>query len=177
MTVFDVAIIAILAASVSIGVYRGLIKEALSLTVLVTALVVAVKFSELPGVWLPDVELGGYTLTGADLQVGLVFSLLFVSVWMVGRLVKNAVSGAVRRSAMNWFDRVLGAVFGFVRGGVIVLALVLLAGLTQLPFADRWGASVLIPPFEQAARYATCYVPQGYRSPHYVCATAQPVEQ
>lgn len=172
MTAFDIAIIVILAASVAAGVYRGLIKEVLSLTALVAALVVAIKFSELPEVWLPDLELGNYVLLGADLQIGLMFSLLFVAVLLVGRIVKNAVSGAVRRSFMSWFDRVLGAVFGFARGWVVVLALVLLAGLTQIPFADGWRASALIPPFEWSARYAMCYVPQTYRSPHYVCATA-----
>lgn len=177
MTAFDIAIIVILATSVLIGLYRGLVKEVLSLVVLVTALVVAVKFSELPKVWLPDLELGGYMLTGADLQIGLAFSLLFIVVLAVGRFIKNAVSGAVRRSFMGWFDRGLGAAFGFTRGGVIVLALVLLAGLTQMPFADRWRTSALIPPFEELARYVTCYVPPGYRSPHYVCATAPPAMQ
>ena len=176
MTAYDIAIIVVLAASVSIGVYRGLVREVLSLAILVTALVVAVKFSELPEVWLPDLELGNYLLTGSDLQIGLMFSLLLVAVLVVGGLLKKAVSGAVRRSFMNWFDRVLGAVFGFVRGGVIVLVLVLLAGLTQLPFAERWRTSALIPPFEQSARYVMCYVPQSYQSPHYVCATTQPME-
>lgn len=174
MTSFDIAIVVILAASVLIGLYRGFVREVLSLATLVLALFVAVRFSDLPEVWLPDIETENFVLTGADLQAGLMFALLFISVLAVGRFVRNAIAAAMQGGLKGLFDRVLGAGFGAARGGVIVLALVLLAGLTQLPFADRWRASALIPPFEQAARYAMCHVPPSYQSPHYVCASAQP---
>ena len=177
MTALDIAITIILVASMVIGIYRGFIRETISIVILVAALVVAVRFSELPGVWLPDIALSSYTLTGADLQLGLMFALLFIAVMAAGRFINNSVSGAVRRSFMNLVDRLLGAAFGLVRGGVIVLMLVLLAGLTQLPFHDMWRASMLISPFEGSARYAMCHVPQSYQSPHYVCVAGEIEEQ
>ena len=170
MTGFDFVIAGVLAASVAIGIYRGFIREAFSLVTLAAALIVAIKFSRLPTTWLSDIELGGFVLTGSDLQTGLVFVALFIAVIVAGSLIGRAVSRAARRSLVRVLDHLLGAVFGFVRGFVIVLVMVLLAGLTQLPFSEGWGASLLVPPFERSARYAMCYVPEGYRSPHYACA-------
>ena len=39
----------------------------------------------------------------------------------------------IRKAGLGFVDRVLGALFGFARGGVLVLAFVLVAGLTTLP--------------------------------------------
>ena len=177
MAGLDIAVAVILAASTLIGVYRGFVRELLSLVVLAAALLVAVRFSELPGVWLPDTDLWDYKLSGADLQLGLTFAALFIAVLFVGHFVNNAISGAVRRSFMSLPDRLLGALFGLARGGLVVLALVLLAGLTRFPFHDSWRASLLIPPFEDSARYVMCRVPRGYQSPHYACAVAEPARQ
>ena len=170
MTAPDISIIVILIISVAAGVYRGLVRESLSLVVWVAALLVAIRFSELSAVWISDFELFGYPLPGADLQLVLLFVLLFVGVLIVGSVIKNAVSRAVRHSFMGLSDRLLGGLFGVARSGVIVLALVLVSGLTSLPFADEWRSSVLVPPFERAARYVMCYAPDGYHNPHYQCA-------
>ncbi len=174
MTAFDFTIAAVLGVSMLIGIYRGFVRESLSLVMLAVALVVAVKFSALPEVWLPNFEFLGYTLAGGDLQLALMFSLLFIAVLVAGRFINNTVSGAIRRSFMSLIDRLFGALFGLVRGGVLILALVLVSGLTSLPFAEWWRASVLIPPFEQLARYAMCYVPDTYQSPHYGCVSSVP---
>ncbi len=173
MTALDFAIATVLLVSTLIGIYRGFVREALSLATLAAALIVAIKFSGLPKVWLPDVDVRGYTLTGSDLQLGLMFALLFIGVLLVGRLINSAVTGTVRRSFMNLLDRMFGAVFGLARGGVAILALVFLSGLTQLPFTDKWSASLLIPWFERVERHAMCYVSDSYKNPHYPCAEMQ----
>ena len=173
MTAFDLTIIIILAVSMLIGIYRGFIRESFSLVMLALALVIAVKFSALPQVWLPDIELSGYLVSGDDLQLALVFSLLFIMVLIIGRFANRIISDAVRRSFMNLIDRFLGAVFGLVRGGAVVLILVLFSGLTSVSFSDAWRASVMISPFEHSARYAMCYVPQAYKISHYACETAE----
>ena len=169
MTGFDVAIIAVLTLSMLVGLYRGFVHEFLSLAILALALVVALKFSRLPETWFPDIEISGFLLAGSELQLAAVFSLLFLSVLTAGRFIKKPVSARMRQSFMNLADRLLGAVFGMLRGGVIVLALVLLSGLTTLPFSDRWNGAMLVPLFERWAQHTMCHVPEGYQSPHYAC--------
>jgi len=48
-------------------------------------------------------------------------------------------------------DRLLGLVFGFIRGAVLVCVLVILAGLTPLPQDTWWKQSRLLPPFQSLA--------------------------
>lgn len=62
------------------------------------------------------------------------FTIFFAAVLLaglVGRLARWAVQGI----GLRWFDRVLGAVFGFLRG-LAVSAVVVLA---LAAFAPRWG--------------------------------------
>jgi len=44
-------------------------------------------------------------------------------------------------------DRFLGSIFGLARGLLLVLAFVLVAGLTSVPRADWWQNATLAPPF------------------------------
>ncbi len=169
MTRFDVAIVAILLVSILVGFYRGLVRELFSLLTLVLAVFVAIRFYSLPQTLLPDVEMVGFLLPGRDLQSVAMFVLLFFSVAIAGHFIGKSISATVRRSFVSMVDRFLGSMFGLLRGGAVVIVLVLLAGLTALPSEDRWRVSLLIPLFERSAQQVACYVPEGYRSPHYAC--------
>jgi membrane protein required for colicin V production len=57
----------------------------------------------------------------------------------------------IHKAGLGFVDRGLGGLFGFARGGVLVLAFVLVAGLTTLPLRDWWQNSTFASPFEAAA--------------------------
>ena len=62
------------------------------------------------------------------------FTIFFVVVLLagtIGRIARWAVHGV----GLRWFDRLLGAVFGFVRGAVISTVIV----LALAAFAPQWG--------------------------------------
>jgi membrane protein required for colicin V production len=67
----------------------------------------------------------------------------------------------VRASGLGPADRALGGVFGLVRGLIIVLVIVLLAGLTPLPREPFWRGALLSGPFETAALTLRPYLPEG----------------
>lgn len=169
MSGFDVAAAVILALSMLLGFYRGFVQQILSLGILVLALFVAIKFAGVPPTLLPDIQWGGIWLGGSELQWAGMLALLFLSVLILGRLVNRFVFNTLRRSFISMPDRFLGGVFGLVRGGIIIVVLVLLAGLTALPFSDSWRGSLLIPEFERLAQYLACYIPGQYRGTHYAC--------
>lgn len=60
-----------------------------------------------------------------------IFFMVLLLAGLLGRLVRRAVQGV----GLRWFDRFLGAVFGFIRG-VAVSAVVVLA---LAAFAPQWG--------------------------------------
>ena len=69
----------------------------------------------------------------------------------------------MKTAGLDWIDRLLGAVFGAVRGGVIVLAVVMLAGLTSLPRQPVWKNAVLAPPLEAGALVVAGHLPAAIR--------------
>jgi membrane protein required for colicin V production len=63
---------------------------------------------------------------------------------------------------LGLLDRLLGGAFGVVRGALVVLFVVMLAGLTPLPAAEWWCAAVLAPPLETAVIAAKPWLPQEF---------------
>src|SRR6267142_2213387 len=77
----------------------------------------------------------------------IVFGVVLIIRWIAGM----ALSSAVRASGLAPADRALGVLFGLVRGLLIVLVFVVLAGLTPLPRERIWRDAFLSGPFETAA--------------------------
>lgn len=146
-SILDYAILAILSLSVVIGLWRGLLKEVLSLATWLLALFVSMRFS-------PDIM--GY-LAGAipDERVQYVVALivLFVLSALVGVIVTQVISKSAKVVGLGFFDRLLGAVFGVLRGAVVVVILLLL--IKASPFADKdWSNNAVLPQyFSPAVQY------------------------
>ena len=78
----------------------------------------------------------------------LAFGLIFVGVLVIGGLLNYLISKLVEVTGLTGTDRLLGGVFGFARGMILVLAvLVFMPGLVPVENALWWSESVLIPQF------------------------------
>ena len=69
------------------------------------------------------------------------------------------VSRLVKGAGFAFEDRLLGALFGLARGGLVVMVLVLLAGLTTLPRDPMWRNAMLSSPLEAFALYLKAWLP------------------
>lgn len=149
----DYTILAIVALSVVISLLRGFTKEALSLAGWVVAIWVALTFANnLESFLRPHIEV-------ASLRLAVAFVLLFVITLLLAALVNFMAVQLVRKTGLSGTDRFIGAFFGAARGAVVVLALVILAGLTALPRDAWWQASALIPYFQELALLLRQYLP------------------
>jgi membrane protein required for colicin V production len=92
------------------------------------------------------------------------FLLVFVGVLAIAWIVGLVMSSAVRAAGLAPADRALGAVFGVMRGLIIVLVVVVLAGLTPLPREPFWRDAVLSGPFETTALALRPHLPEGLAS-------------
>jgi membrane protein required for colicin V production len=87
------------------------------------------------------------------------FCVLFVVTLVLAAVLNRIASAAVRKSSMSGTDRALGALFGLLRGVVIVVVLVWLAGFTKFPHGTEWKQSILVSYFEGAAQWMRSAVP------------------
>ena len=141
----DYAILAIVFVSALISVFRGFLKEAISLLGWVFAFWVAITFSGLVG------ELLKPWITAPTMRQAVAFFVLIVAVLVITAVVMFFVRMLVDKTEITGTDRALGIIFGIARGGVIVGILVLLAGLTALPKDPWWRESLLLPHFQVLA--------------------------
>ena len=136
MAILDGCLIAVLVISLLIGAWRGLIFEVLSLVSWLAAFVLAQWFAPAVGQWLP------LQSSNEALRYGLGFVLVFVATIFAGSLIAFVVKKLVSAVGLQPADRMLGALFGLVRGGVIVLAVTVVVGMTPLTSATWWQESV-----------------------------------
>lgn len=149
----DYVIIGVLALSALIGVIRGLIREVVALGVWVAAFAAAWIYYE------PVAEQLTPWISTPSLRLGLAVVLLIVGVLILGALVGYLLGLLVDRTGLTGTDRLLGMIFGGLRGVVLVAALVFIGGATPLIEDPWWDESQLIPYFEQTAETLLDYLP------------------
>ena len=146
MTIFDYLVLLILICSVVISMLRGLVKEILSLLSWIAALVAANAFGQTLAEWMPA------AIPGSVTRLIVAFVAIFIGVKLLMALIAMAFEQVIKATGLTLADRGLGGLFGFARGVVIVLSVVLLCGLTAIPKQPFWRDAMLSPLAETAAR-------------------------
>ena len=145
---FDWAIIAVLAISTLMSLRRGFLKEALSLGTWIAAFVVARQFHG------PMDQLLETQIVDSLMRSIAAFAALFVGTLLVGAALGFLLGALINASGLSSTDRVLGMVFGFARGALIVTVVIGLLNLTPL-VSDSWYTTAsLVPHFETVAQWA-----------------------
>lgn len=155
MTAFDFAVMAVVAFSMLLGWWRGLVYESVSLLSWVAAYFVARLFSPELVDYLPVT--GG--TSGAKMAIA--FSILFAFTLIAGGVLAWGMNKLVKSAGLARLDGSLGAAFGLMRGAFVVLVLVLLAGMTSLPKTPAWRNALTSGALEQIAVQARGWLPDG----------------
>ena len=100
---------------------------------------------------------GSVTLPSARIAMG--FAGLFIAVLLVGGLINYLLGRLVESTGLSGTDRLLGGAFGAARGLALVLALLLVAGLTPLPQDPWWQESRVIARLMPMVDWAATYLP------------------
>jgi membrane protein required for colicin V production len=139
MTTIDYVLIGIVAISAIVGLFRGLMREALSLVTWLAALWFAWHLG-------PDLEpyLGGL-LESPAVRPWAARVIIFFGVLLLGMLVGWLVSQFVRVSLFQGVDRLFGVVFGLLRAFVVIGALVILGQALELDRDSWWKKAKLMP--------------------------------
>lgn len=137
----DYAILGIIIFSLLISFIRGFVREALSLFTWAAAIWLAIHFFEALSSLLES------SIHSPSLRNIASFGLLFIGTLILGAMVNYLIAQLVDRTGLSGTDRILGVLFGGVRGVLMVTILLMLTQLTSFPQEPWWQASVLIPHF------------------------------
>lgn len=136
MSPLDIGIVAVLALSVGFGIWRGFVREILSLVGWVLAFLAANAVAARIGEALPS------SLASPEVRVLIAFIVVFVITLSAITLAAMLISRLFKAAGLGGVDRTLGGLFGLARGVVILLAITVAAGLTSLPRDPMWKRSV-----------------------------------
>jgi len=155
LSIADVVIAVAIVISIGVGIFRGFVKEAISIVTLLVAIWAAMNFGAYAGRWSESwVE-----SEGLQLWVGRI--LVFIVILIVGGLVGWAFSRLVRLSALNGTDRSLGALFGFCRGALLLGVFIIGGQLASFDQDNWWRNSKLIPYGTAVADWIRVMAPKG----------------
>ena len=153
MVWLDIAILALIGVSTVIGLVRGLVREVLSLVAWVAAFWLALGFA---GELAPHLE---FVSDSEPVQSITAFVLLFVVALLIGALINHLVAIVVKSTGLTGTDRVLGMVFGLLRGVVLVAAIMVVGIVAEQPREDWWQDSELIALLEPVAAWLHGFIP------------------
>ncbi len=165
----DYAILATIAISILVGALRGFIKEVLALAIWALAFVLAYRFAGDVGELMTE----QVSLPSARLAMG--FAGIFLVVLVLGGLLVYLIGRLVESTGLNGTDRLLGGVFGAVRGLAIVVTVLLIAGLTPIPADPWWKESVMIQRLMPMVDWVAEFLPDSARE--HLDFEASPVEE
>lgn len=128
MGLIDILVLATFVISIVCALYRGLVKELLSISSwIIAALAALYGFTYLRPVFSSFIE----NETAVDLTAAATIALV---VLIVLTLINARITKSLRKSALSGLDRTLGFLFGIFRAVLLICVVFLVA---KIPFSDK----------------------------------------
>jgi membrane protein required for colicin V production len=160
MTGFDYAVIGIMLMSLLLGLWRGLIYEVLSLLGWPLAFILSRQFAGNIEPMLP--------ISGDAARIGLAYVLVFIATLIVWGMLVWLFAKLVKAAGLGMLDSLLGGLFGLLRGVLVILVVVWLAGTSSIPEQAFWRDATFSRAAEDAALLAKTGLPDNIaRRIHY----------
>lgn len=156
MNWLDYTIIGVLVVSMVWSALRGVVREIISLGGWIIAFLAANLFAGPLATHLPQ------AIPGEGVRTLVAFLAIFVFALICSAFVGMLMTKLVSAIGLGGMDKALGALFGLARGGLLIMAAVLVAGLTSAPSQAWWKESWSGAPLRQAALALKPWLPDSF---------------
>tara|TARA_R110000868_G_scaffold148617_8_gene370670 strand:- start:8153 stop:8680 length:528 start_codon:yes stop_codon:yes gene_type:complete len=153
-TLIDIGIILVVLISIVIGLFRGFVKEALSIVVWTLSVIIAMKFYE---------DFTHYFIGITDnvtLRSGMSIGVIFIVCLISGSIISHLISVLVKSTGLSGTDRLLGIIFGLLRGGLIAAVIVLIVNYTEFSKNKMWQDSFLTKQIQPMSKWLESFIPE-----------------
>jgi membrane protein required for colicin V production len=149
----DYTIIAVVGLSVLTGLFRGFVKELIALFVWVIAIWLGFEYSSTLAPHLKPY------IDDTTIRTAASFILILLATLLIGAIINALFSFVLHRTGLSGTDRLLGMIFGFVRGVFIVALVIVVINMTSLSKENYAQQSVLYAQFDPLVRWLSTLVP------------------
>lgn len=171
MVYADWVLLGLIVLSILVGLLRGFVKEVLALAVWVAAFLVAFTYAGMVAGWI------GESIALPSARTAVAFGGIFLVMVVIGALLTWLVGKMVEKTGLSGSDRLLGGVFGVLRGVLLVMLLIILAGFTPVPQDPWWQDSKVIESLLPLAEWAAGFLPETAREYFDLYQDAAPVAE
>ena len=152
---FDYMMLVVLIAFAVTGAIRGFVLESLSLVLWPFSAFAAWLFADQSAQFFQSL------ISDPHLRIVAAFVALFLVAFILGTVVVYFVHRALPlRGVLRKPNAILGGLVGVTRGGIVILIVFLVAGITSLPQRPWWRDSLMAPYFQKAAVTVSAYIPR-----------------
>ncbi|QEY23296.1 CvpA family protein [Neisseria animalis] len=151
----DILALAVIVSCFFISMSRGVIAEAGSLITWIAAFFAAKTFA------VQFADIAFQTMQPRALAVALSFVMVFIAIRVALYLIRSLLTSAVSALGLGSVNRLLGGIFGAIKGVLLVTLAVMVCSFTDLPSSEGWQQSYTIPYFELLAQIVMPYLPYG----------------
>lgn len=154
LNVTDYTILSVVFISTLISLIRGFFKELVSLGIWILGFWVAIKFHG------SCAEMLAPHIANISVRIIVSFAGLVLVVLILGSIFSHFLSFVIDKSGLSGFDRLLGMVFGCIRGVLLIAVILLLISNTAFVEDNWWKKSVLIPHLQVIIDWLRVFLPQ-----------------
>ena len=153
LKILDIILIAIITVSGLVGVFRGFVREIMSLVGWIVSAWLAWRFAN------EFAPLFDSIIDSPDVRKAASFISIFLISLVLFALLSYFICKIMNKSALKGMDRSLGMVFGLLRGAIIIAVLAILIQSTEFSKESWWTGSMLKDFFLLLAAYGMAAMP------------------
>ena len=124
----DVSIMIIILLNMIIGIRRGIIRGIINLIGVITAIFLAIFWFKEVGEYV-----SAHSQISGEIANILAFAIIFLGVYLIARIIEIFFKKILSLLFVSWIDGLGGAVFGLIKGSLIVGILLVIITFIPLP--------------------------------------------